>query len=456
MGVAAESSGGSSRYRSLRVLARGGMARVEIAVRAEGRFRRLYALKRLRGELRDDESARAMFLEEARVAGLLRHPNVVSVLDVGEDTEGPFLVMDYVDGLSLSALMNKTGSAERPLPVQLCVRIMRDVASGLAAAHALTSDDGAPLALVHRDVSPQNILIGFDGVVRLTDFGIAKAYGRLTDTTTGILKGKISYMAPEQLSFAPVDHRTDLFAFGVVLFEMLAGKRLYHGEDVSTTARRIMNAPVPDIDDYRDDVPPRVVELLFSLLAKRPDHRPNDARAVVDRLDEILVELVRDEPSTTVADFIDASLSEYRAEQQAELRALVTADERDATEAAGAKRRARPYRLVIAAAAIVAGVVAVAIAAGLGMDRTSERGRPPVPASAAPPQAPPVSPPRAERAPPEPAAQALASPDDDAPSLAPAARARAHARVKTRRRRGPARARAARSKQPASAQYWDW
>ena len=314
--------GSTDRYRSLQTIARGGMGRVDLAIRQEGAFRRVYAVKRLRDEYRDDLRARRMFLDEARVAGLVRHPNVVSVLDVGEDRSGPFLVMDFIEGVSAAKLLRRLREREVLVPVQIAVRVMREVASGLHAAHELEGTDGEPLGLVHRDVSPQNILLGYDGIARLTDFGIAKALGRVTETTTGLLKGKVGYMAPEQLKFEEPDRRSDLFSFGVVLFEMLSGERLYEADSVAETARGILNEPPPDIDDARDDVPPELVELLFELLAKEREDRPATAREVGDRLERILAELAVVEPPLSLVDYLEEHFHGEREELRAQLVAL--------------------------------------------------------------------------------------------------------------------------------------
>ncbi len=273
-------------YAPLFELAKGGMGRVDLVVRREGRFERLFAMKRLRPELRDDVEVQAMFLEEARVAGLLRHPNVVSVLELGSDEEGPFLVMEYVESVSVATLLEEAKGVQ--LPVPLCLSIAMDAANGLHAAHELVGTDNTPLCLVHRDVSPANVLVGFDGVARLTDFGIARAHDRSHRTTTGLLKGKIRYMAPEQLRFEELDRRTDLFALGIVLFELLAGQRLYPSADPADAARRILSEPAPDLADHRADAEPKLVELLFELLAKSKEARPSTARDVARRLEAML------------------------------------------------------------------------------------------------------------------------------------------------------------------------
>lgn len=279
---------GASPYRALCTLARGGMGQVDLCVRRTGTFERLYAVKRLHPHLREDEAMRSMFLDEARVAGLVRHANVVAVLDVGEDVDGPYLVMDYVEGVSLSRFVRARAKVGTHLPVPLCAQIIAQVARGLHAAHELAGSDGAPLDLVHRDVSPQNILVGRDGTVRVTDFGIAKALGRSTHTSTGVLKGKVGYMSPEQLRFERVDRRSDLFALGVVLFELVHLRRLYSGGDGAEVARCILHEVPPDLGEGRADVPPALVELSFQLLAKDREDRPATAQEVAERLEELV------------------------------------------------------------------------------------------------------------------------------------------------------------------------
>ncbi len=310
----------------MRELARGGMGRVDVALRVEGGFRRLVAIKRLLPVYRDDAGFREMFLEEARIAGLLRHPNIVSVSDLGVDEDGPYLVMDFVEGPSLAAVVRHAARRSALLPIQFCLRVARAVARGLHAAHELRGTDGTPLGLVHRDITPQNILLSYDGEVRVADFGIAKALGRGSKTETGVLKGKLSYMSPEQLRFREPDRRSDLFALGIVLFEMLSTERLYAAEG-RRSARRILDEPPPDILDFRDDVPAPLVELLFDLLAKDPEQRPSSAEACERRLDDLLEDLLTVEEPLSVTDYLAEHLSEQRATASAELAEAVRAAE---------------------------------------------------------------------------------------------------------------------------------
>ncbi|MEM9188155.1 MAG: serine/threonine-protein kinase [Myxococcota bacterium] len=295
-------------------LAEGGMGRVDLAVRHVGGFQRLYAVKRLHPHLASDPEFRDMFLDEARIAGHLRHPNIVGVLDVGEDDQGPYLVMDYVDGLPLSNVMRLARRAEEPMMVQLAVRVARAVAQGLHAAHEAVVN-GERLELVHRDLTPQNIMIAWDGSVRITDFGIAKALGRTTRTKTGVVKGKMAYMAPEQLLSRQLDQRADLYSLGIVLFEMLSGERFHGRPGDEVGPLDVVHQPTPDIGEGRGDVPAALVQLLFEMLAKTPEARPTSAREVEKRLEQILAELLTREAPADLADYLDVVAGDVRSQQ---------------------------------------------------------------------------------------------------------------------------------------------
>jgi serine/threonine protein kinase len=234
------------RYEILAKLASGGMAIVYIA-RAQGAagFERLVALKVLHANLAYEEEFIRMFLDEARLAASIRHPNVVSTIDISDSVQtGYFLVMEYVEGDHLGGLLAGAHKLGATLPVSVVLRIVADALSGLAAAHALRDESGKLLQLVHRDVSPHNILVGRDGVSRLTDFGVAKAEDRLTHTRDGQVKGKLAYMAPEQASVGTCDARSDLFSMGVILWECLTGRRLFRADNTAATLTKLLHEEI--------------------------------------------------------------------------------------------------------------------------------------------------------------------------------------------------------------------
>lgn len=366
---------GSSSYVLVAPLASGGMAEVSLVMRREGSFSRLYAMKRLHAHLQGDEQVRAMFVDEARYAGLIRHAHVVSVLDVGEDASGPFLVMDYVDGVSLSELLKARGGS--PIPLQLCLRIVAQIAEGLHAAHELKDASGNPLHLVHRDVSPQNVLVGYDGVVRVMDFGIAKALGQSSRTATGVVKGKFGYMAPEQLRFEEADKQSDLFAIGVVLYELLSGKRLYANREGMDGVRRILSEPTPDITDHRPETPPGVVQLLFELLAKKRAQRPATAREVARRLESEVVELAATEGAEELTDYLDSQFGDQRRRRSLELQQLLARAEA-APAGVAAQPRAAPGRR----AKWALGAAALLVASTIGFVGWRSQAKPTPPAEA--------------------------------------------------------------------------
>jgi serine/threonine-protein kinase len=351
-----------SRYVSIGLLARGGMGDVELGLRRSGSFKRLVAIKRLRAEHRDDASFRAMFLEEAKIAGMIRHPNVVAVLDVGEDASGPFLVMDYIEGVTAGQVLKKLSKERERLPIQVVLRVIQQVALGLAAAHGLTHEDGSSLGLVHRDVSPQNILLGLDGVARLTDFGIAKALGSNKNTTAGLLKGKVGYMSPEQLRFEHPTQRSDFFALGVVLYELLSGERLYAGADTVSVAQRILGEPTPDIYAVRGDVPTSIVELSFELLAKDPKDRPASAREIARRIGLAIDELVAAEGALELEQFLGSRFTDECTAMRTKTQ-LIVREWETATTPSPAPSARGPRRAIAAAAVVIAACGAVAVAA---------------------------------------------------------------------------------------------
>lgn len=264
------------RYQILTEIASGGMATVYLA-RAKGAagFSRLVALKRPHRHVTQDPQSLAMFMDEARLAAWIHDPHVVSTLDLGYIEGELYLAMEFIEGDGLNGLLTNAQEQQRQVPLGITLQVMSDVLIGLHTAHELCDESGAPLNLVHRDVSPHNILVGVDGLARITDFGIAHARARMgSDTLRGQIKGKFAYMAPEQLSGGKLDRRVDIFACGLVLWECLASRRVFHsphGEMALISS--ILLEPLPNLKDFRADLPEPLYAIVARALEKDPSAR---------------------------------------------------------------------------------------------------------------------------------------------------------------------------------------
>ena len=234
------------RYRLVGLLATGGMAEVYLALSGElSGFRTLVVVKRILPHLSSNHEFVDMFFDEARIAARLDHPNIARIIEVGHEGDEYFLAIEVVQGRSLSAVLRRARRApQSPISHAQSAYIVAQAAKGLGYAHALTDADGNPMNVVHRDVSPQNILVSFGGAVKVIDFGVARAYGRVTETVPGGLKGKIQYMSPEQVRAKGIDCRSDVYALGIVLWEALCGRRLYHRATEMETMQAIVDEPV--------------------------------------------------------------------------------------------------------------------------------------------------------------------------------------------------------------------
>jgi serine/threonine-protein kinase len=273
------------RYAVYDKIAAGGMASVHFGrlLGAVG-FSRTVAIKRLHPHLADDPQFLSTMIDEARLAARIHHPNVVPTLDVVRSDGELIIVMEYVRGESLARLLRSELSRGRKVPLPIASAILVGALHGLHAAHEATSDRGAPLHIVHRDISPQNILVGVDGVARVIDFGVAKAAGRLQTTREGTLKGKMAYMAPEQLMGQDVTRRVDVFAMGVVLWEMLSGRRLFQADSEAALVTVVMaGARVPP-GHYTPGIPPELDALVMKALAGDPGGRFESAEAMAESL----------------------------------------------------------------------------------------------------------------------------------------------------------------------------
>ncbi|WP_437827698.1 serine/threonine protein kinase [Sorangium sp. So ce1153] len=267
------------RYRVIKRLASGGMAEVFVAESAgiEG-FKKQVAIKRVLPQLSKKEQFIAMFLDEARLSAHLSHSNVVSVFDIGVGDGTYFIVMEYVDGADLRALLEHQKKVGRPMSVEVAAFMAAKMCQGLAYAHDLATADGKPLQIVHRDITPANVLITRYGEVKIVDFGLAKASSQLAESDAGIIKGKFGYLAPETVLEQGVDQRVDIFALGIILWEMLAGRRLFLGDSDYITVRLVRDAVIPSLQQLNSEVPRELEQIIRRALARDPGARYRNAR----------------------------------------------------------------------------------------------------------------------------------------------------------------------------------
>lgn len=275
------------RYEILRMIASGGMATVHLGrTLGMGGFERLVAVKVMHPHVASEPECVDMFLDEARLAARIHHPNVVSTIDVSEDEEGVFLVMEFVEGPSFQGLMRALKKKKQDGPLDVMLRIFLDGLAGLHAAHELPDLDGTPLNLVHRDVSPANILIGIDGRARITDFGVARAETRLSATQGGQVKGKFAYMAPEQVRMLPVDRRADIYSAGVMLWEMLTGDKLLKSDNELGMLTQILAHKFASPHELKPSVPEPLSEVCMQALRFKAEERFPTAAAMAEAIEE--------------------------------------------------------------------------------------------------------------------------------------------------------------------------
>src|SRR6188768_690284 len=261
-----EMGSGSGKYRTLFELGQGGTATVSLAVaRGPEGFRKLFVVKQLRSVYAQDPDFRAMFMTEARLSARLNHPHVVQVYEVFEREATPIILMEYIDGQTLDTVLTLS---EPKLPLDLHLRILADVLSGLHYSHELLDLKHEPLNVVHRDVSPHNVMVSYEGVVKVLDFGIAKLSGSTVETEAGVIKGKLRYMPPEQIAGEDVDRRADVFAVGVMLWEALSGSKLWKGLSDATIMNRVLHGQIPlPTSSGGADIPPELVAICMRALA---------------------------------------------------------------------------------------------------------------------------------------------------------------------------------------------
>ncbi len=364
------------RYELLKRLAGGGMGEVYLArQRGLAGFQKLLVIKTLLPHLCEDEELIAMFKDEARLCAHLVHPNICQVFEFDEIGGTYYLAMEYLRGEDLRRLWRACEQQGKRLPVPLICRIVADAAAGLAFAHSLRDASGQPYGIVHRDISPQNILVTLDGGVKIIDFGIAKAAGRAQHTRTGALKGKCSYMSPEQASGEAVDGRADIFALGIVLHELLTGRRLFKAEDDVQTLARVRECRVPPPSQLDPGLPPDLDPIVLKALAKDPAARYAGAQELRLALEEWLIEGRRSASTAHLSEFLKViyadRLEREAGEATAEFPTPVTrrtpsgpartdgADSLARTGSASRRASRRAPTVAVAVAAAVAAVVLV-------------------------------------------------------------------------------------------------
>ena len=330
------------RYELLVPLARGGMAMVWAArLKGDRGFEKLFAVKTMLPGMSDNAEFEKMFLDEATLASRIRHPHVVEILDLGEQDKILYIVMEWVEGEPLNTIMN-AASSRGGIPVPIGIRIAMQACAGLHAAHELADEQGRPLGLVHRDVSPQNVLVTYGGVTKVADFGIAKAMARGGGSTqVGEVKGKVAYMAPEQALGNPVDRRADIFGLGILLYQLATGTHPFRGDtDAETFARIAIGEPVVFPRKLAPDYPDSLEAVLLKALAQDPLERYESANALLRALDKALPPSMRGSVADEeVGAFVRSLFGDTREARNAQLAAAL----REAEERA-ARASAKLYR----------------------------------------------------------------------------------------------------------------
>lgn len=320
------------RYECLLPIARGGMAAVWAArVTGARGFEKIVAVKTMLPSLNDDPNFERMFLDEARIASRIRHPNVAEILDLGEQDNLLYLVMEWIDGAPLSLIMRES-FRRGGMPIPIGVKIAQDVCAALHAAHELKGEDGKSLELVHRDVSPQNIMLTESGVVKLVDFGVAKALGRSAgETDTGLIRGKLAYLSPEQVVAQPLDRRTDLFAAGVILYQMTTGKHPFRGDNAGATMNNILRRKVPKPSKIVGPAYPALLdEIVMRAIDREQEFRFQTGADMFKALDEVFVGRQRataEDVASYIAPIIGPAGEEFRRALRQASRAPSTAGE---------------------------------------------------------------------------------------------------------------------------------
>jgi len=320
-------SDSQQRYRVIERLESGGMAEV-FRAESEGLqgFRKQVAIKRVLPHLSQKKKFISMFLDEARLSAQLSHSNCVQVFDIGVGDASFFIVMEFVDGANLKAIAEHLKKVGRDFPVEAAIYIALELCKGLAYAHELTDANGAALHIVHRDMSPPNVLITKHGEIKIVDFGLAKANSQLEKSEPGIIKGKFSYLSPEAAMGQDVDARTDIFAVGIILWELLSGQRLFLGDTDFQTVKKVQAAQVPNIVEINKKVPQELERIIARSLARDPAQRYPTARALGMELSKFMFRFGSAVSTFDIEQLVHSAMKErqrYRPQQQSIIDKLI-------------------------------------------------------------------------------------------------------------------------------------
>jgi len=319
------------RYELLLPIAQGGMATVWAARQKGSRgFQKTVAIKTMLPSLSEDPQFEQMFLDEAALAAKIHHPNVAETLDLGEEEDILYIVMEWVDGEALSTITKQAKKLNVTIQHHIALKVISQACLGLQAAHELKDDEAESLQLVHRDVSPQNILVTYDGIVKLVDFGVAKAMGRAGgETTAGQLKGKVPYMSPEQSRGGTIDRRTDIFAMGIVLYKMTTGLHPFLGENDLITMKNIIGRPVPSPRLKNAQFPVELEQVILKCLQKEPEKRYQTMLEVHQAIEKVQVSMGSSVVDDDVGTFVRSLLGDRGQKRRLALRdAVRSLDER--------------------------------------------------------------------------------------------------------------------------------
>ncbi|MEO8878578.1 MAG: serine/threonine-protein kinase, partial [Polyangiaceae bacterium] len=309
------------RYRVVDEIGIGGMASVHLGrMDGPGGFQKWVAIKRIHPHLVEDDSFVQMFLDEARVAARISHPNVATVFELGKHDDSYWIAMEYLHGEPLRELMRRTEEIASVMPPEIACRIIADAAEGLHAAHELTGKNGERLNLVHRDVTPHNLFVSYDGTTKVVDFGIAKFASRMSQTRAGTLKGKLAYMSPEQVHGEQIDRRTDIFALGVVLWELTTGQRLFRMESDLDTLAKVQECNVPRPSTLVRGYPIDLEKIVMKALSKNRGERFKTAREFSRALQGLLMRRGLFIASDEVAGYVQSIFQERIQKRDAHLR----------------------------------------------------------------------------------------------------------------------------------------